>query len=457
MIEERPYQRDLIDRTRESLRRHRSVLVQSPTGSGKTVLSAKMIGGAQSHEHRSYFICHRQELIEQTAKTFTEVGIPFGYIASGYPTDPYQNTQICSINTLVSRIDNIKHPKLAIWDEAHHVAAGGWSRVHDKWSGTYHVGLTATPERLDGKGLGTWFKDIILGPSVADLIKEGYLSDYKIFAPGKPDLTDVHTRMGDYKTGELADVMDNGTITGDAIGHYLRLARGKRAAVFCVSVKHSEHVAAQFRAAGVMAVHVDGKMRRQDRRAAIEGFRKGEIEVITNVEIINEGFDLPAIEAGILLRPTQSLSLFLQQVGRALRPGKEFAIILDHAGNAARHGLPDDEREWTLEDKVRSRKKGEAKEVAIRECPKCYAVHRPHPTCPNCGFVYEIQYREVEVQEGNLVQLDKEKLRRKRYREQSTCTSKDDLVALAKARGYKNPHGWAYYILASRGKKGRRA
>lgn len=457
MIEPRPFQTDIIDRTRAALRKHRSVLIQSPTGSGKTVLSAVMIGNAARKGVRSFFVCHRQELLEQTSKTFRDVGIPHGFIAAGYPVNPYQDVQICSVGTLSSRLDKIEQPGLVIWDEAHHVAARGWSKIHDRYSSAYHVGLTATPERLDGKGLGAWFEDIIRGPSVAQLIKDGYLSDYKIFAPGKPDLTGVHKRLGDWQVGELATVMDKGTITGDAIGHYLRLARGKRAVAFCVSIEHSLHVAAQFRAAGVRALHIDGKMKRVDRRRAIEMFRSGEIEVMSNVEIVNEGFDLPAMEAAILLRPTQSLALHLQQVGRVLRPGKDYALILDHAGNTVQHGLPDDEREWTLADRERKKKGANAEPaMSVRECPKCYFVHRPHPTCPNCGHVYKPQGREVEVQEGTLVELDKERMRRNRYKEQSQCTDRESLVELAKRRGYKNPNGWAHYIMAARGNKRRR-
>ncbi len=455
MIRLRPYQEDIIDRARKSLMAHKSILIQAPTGSGKTVLSARMIGTAAERGFRSYFICHRQELLDQTEETFKEVGISFGFIAAGRRPDPYPNVQLCSVGTLISRLDRIPMPKFCIWDEAHHVAARGWAGVHGRYKDSFHVGLTATPERLDGKGLGAWFKDIVSGPSMASLIQDGWLSDYKIFAPAKPDLTGVHKRMGDYQTSELAEVMEAGTITGDAISHYLQLARGKRAAVFCVSIKHSKHVAEQFKAAGVIAVHIDGKMNRFDRKMAIDGFRSGRIEVICNVEIINEGFDLPAIEVAILLRPTQSLALYLQQVGRSLRSGKKFALILDHAGNAARHGLPDDEREWSLEGAKKRRESKAEKEVSIRECPQCYHVHAPLPVCPECGFVYQIQYREVEVVDGQLVELDKERLRRKRYREQSACKDKEDLVSLAHARGYSNPHGWAYYVMKSREKRRR--
>lgn len=449
MLTLRPYQIETIDKTRALLRQHNSVLIQSPTASGKTILSAKMLGKAAERGKRSFFICHRIELIEQTSEKFRAAGIPHGFIAAGMRPNPFQPVQICSINTLKSRVDKIKPPDFCIWDEAHHVAAGGWAKIHARYSNAKHVGLTATPERLDSKGLGEWFSAMVEGPSVAWLIKEGYLSDYKIYAPSTPDLTGVHKRMGDYAKGELSEAMDKNYITGCAIQHYQRLAPGKRAVVFCVSVKHSMRVAEQFRAAGIMAVHIDGKSKREDRRAAIQGFRAGTIQVISNVEIINEGFDLPEIEVGILLRPTYSLAFYLQMVGRILRRGKPYAIILDHANLAMRHGLPDDEREWTLEGRKHS-KASQKPEVSVRQCPDCFHVHKIAAVCPECGKVYEVVGRLPEQVEGELVEMDKAKLRQRAKYEQGKARTLDELVALGKRRGYASPHGWAAFVYTSR-------
>lgn len=441
----------MINQARLLLREHNSVLVQSPTGSGKTALSAYMVGGAIKKGMRSFFICHRIELIEQTAKTFDLVGIPYGIIAAGISPNPFQPVQICSIDTLKSRVDKIAPPDFCVWDEAHHNIAAGWAKVHDRYSNAKHIGLTATPERLDGKGLKKNFSAMVKGPTVQWLIENGWLSDYKAFAPNKPDLGAVHTTMGDYDKKELALVMDTNTITGDAITHYQRLARDKRAVAFCVNIKHSTNVAAQFRNAGIMAVHIDGTMRRQDRKAAIDAFRAGTIKVICNVNLIGEGFDLPAIESAILLRPTQSLSLYLQYVGRALRPGKPHAIILDHAGNILRHGLPDDERDWSLEGHNRKKsKKTDEVNVSIRQCPKCFFVHKPEPKCPQCGHIYVSENNLPEVTEGELVEINKDEVRRKRFTEQSYAKTLDQLVALGKARGYKNAYKWAAYIITAR-------
>jgi len=451
-----PYQRDIIRDTRLALREHNSVLIQAPTGSGKTVLSAEMLGKASYKGKRSFFICHRAELIEQSSKTFEKVGIPHGFIANGYAPDPWQPVQICSIDTLKNRYNKIQPPDLCIWDESHHLAAAGWAKVHGAYDKAKHVGLTATPERLDGKGLGDWFSHMIKGPSVSWLIESGFLADYKAFAPSIPDLTGVHKRMGDYKHDELEQVMDNNVISGNAISHYLDLVPGKPAVAFCVSIKHSEHVAERFRQAGVMAVHIDGKMNKHDRKIAIDSFRKGDIKVLCNVDIVGEGFDLPSLTASILLRPTQSLALYLQQVGRALRTdtGKDNAYILDHAGNIMKHGLPDEEREWSLDSKKRTgKKKDSEREEPIKVCEKCFGVHAPSPQCPYCGHVYEVKGREIEETDAKLQEIDKAQLKRQRAMEQSQAQSVDDLVVLGQARGYKNPHGWAAYVYAARKSK----
>lgn len=455
----RDYQVKIIDRTREHLRTVRSVLIQSPTGSGKTALTASMLGTAAQRGHRSFFTVHRAELIEQSAETFQAVGIPYGIIAAGYRPNPLAPVQIASIDTLKNRLDRVTPPALIVTDEAHHSAAAGWSRILAAFPNAKSVGLTATPWRLDGTGLGDWYDRMVRGPSVRWLIEQGHLSGYRAFAPSHPDLGNVHTRGGDYIQTELEGVMGASAIVGDAVAHYRRLASGKRAVAFCCSVRHSQHVAAQFRAAGYVAHHLDGTTARDERRAAIKAFREGHINVLTNVDLFGEGFDLPAIEASILLRPTKSLALYLQQVGRALRPfpGKTHALILDHANNIATHGLPDEDRDWTLEDRER-RKKGDSEpNFAVRQCPQCYATHRPAPVCPHCGKVYDAAGRKVEELDGELREVDPEVARRARAREQASASTLDDLVRLATQRGYKNPEGWAAHVWSARQAKGRAA
>ena len=455
----RPYQQYIILQARHLIRQGaRSILIQSPTGSGKTALTAHMLGTSSSKGIQSFFICHRVELIRQSMQTFDAVGIPFGVEAAGFPPDRRQLVQICSIQSLARRLDKVKTPKLIVWDECTHIASKSWAAVHKHYSDAIHIGLTATPQRLDGKGLGDWFTHMVQGPSVSELIKQGYLSPYKAYAPSTVDTSGLHIRMGDYAKDELAKVMDKPTITGDAVSHYKKLAMGKRAIVFCASIDHSHHVVSQFRAAGIPSEHVDGETDRHVRAEAMKRFQQGQTWVISNVDLFSEGVDVPAMEAVIMLRPTASLSLCLQQMGRGLRPSEgKTAIILDHVGNLHRHGLPDDDREWTLEGRGKS-KQGQSA-TPVRTCPKCFAVVKAAVTkCQYCGYVFEVEGREVEEREGELVEVDPEQLRRERLREQGQVKGFDELVALGKKRGYRHAYAWAKNVMQARqAKQARRA
>lgn len=447
----RPYQDALISQARELIRAGESrILLQAPTGAGKTALCAHMLGTAAARGMQSWFVVHRRELIRQSSRTFRAVGIPHGIVAAGFHGDGLQPVQICSVQTLAQRHGRMRRPKLIVWDECHHVAAASWARIHEAYPDAIHIGLSATPERLDGTGLAAWFGNLVMGPSVAWLIEQGYLARYRLFAPSRPDLAGVHTRMGDFVRGEAAAAMDKPSITGDAVAHYRKLAAGKRAVVFATSVEHSQHVVAQFRAAGFAAEHVDGETDPRERDAALKRFEAGQTQILSNVELFGEGVDIPGIEVAILLRPTQSLSLYLQQVGRALRPapGKAEAIILDHAGNALRHGLPDDERSWSLDGTKAKRKARDPDDVPVKQCPACFAVVRIQTQRCACGHLWVPKGREVEQQAGDLVEVDPSLLRRDRRREQAGARTLEELMAIAKARGYRP--GWALKVFHAR-------
>ena len=462
----RPYQAELITNTRDSLREVNSVLIQLPTGGGKTAIAAFMAGSAAKRRKRVVFGVHRRELIKQTAETFEKVGIPYGIIASGMTGDHRQPVQIASIQTLANRIDMYPTPDLYVPDEAHHAGAATWAAVIDRYAndGARIAGLSATPERLDGTGLGRWFKRMVHGPSSAWLIENGYLSPYRLFAPSSPDLTGVKRIGGDFNKKDLEEKVGTTAITGNAVAHYRKYAPGKRAMVFCVSIKHSLSVVEQFQAAGYRAAHIDGTSDNRDQ--LIEAFKAGRLQILSSVDLVSEGFDLPAIECAILLRPTQSLSLYLQQVGRALRTfeGKTEAIILDHAGNSIPrseggrgHGLPDDDRDWSLEGRKKKKRskdnEDEDEAVAVRQCPMCFRAHKPAPVCPTCGHEYPTTGRTIKELEGELQEIDRAQQRIEIRREQAAAKTKDELVALGKARGMKNPHGWAAHVLRSRSQK----
>lgn len=456
MIVLRPYQTKMIDEARQAYRAgNRAVLFQLPTGGGKTVTASTVVHGASQKGNVTWWLTHRRELVGQASQTFHNLGIPHGTVQQGWVSNQHANVQVGSIQTMVRRLAELPKPDLMVFDETHHIGAAQWSEIYERFPEARVLGLTATPWRLDGVGLGRWFTHMVNGPTVSELIENGSLSRYRLFAPATPDLSGVGTTAGDYQRGALAKAMDKPAIVGDAIGHYKRLCPGKRAVAFAAGVQNSINIAAQFNEAGIPAEHVDGSMRAEDRDAAVDRFRRGETLILCNADLFGEGFDVPAIEAAILLRPTKSLSLHLQQVGRALRPceGKSEAIILDHAGNSLTHGLPDDEREWDLADREKRRKADKA-EVAIRQCRECFFVYRPSRECPSCGHVPPVQVRELEVIEGTLAEVRKVDARAK-FREQGKAGSLEALIELGRARGYKSPEFWARKVWASR--SGRRA
>lgn len=443
----RPYQESIVSRVRSHMRQgNRSILIQSPTGSGKTVMLAYMVKRAAEKGYSSWFCVHRRELLKQSMETFHEMGIRFGLIASGWDTDPDRKVHICSVQTLARRIGYLRKPMLCIVDECHHITAGSYTKIYRSLPESFHIGLTATPERLDGEGLGKHYQVLVEGPSVRSLIDSGSLSDYKIYAPSTISTDGVRTRMGDFARKDLAAAVRGSKVTGDVIRHYRRLCPGKRAIAFCASVDHSKEVVSRFLGAGIPAAHVDGKTPDAERDQAMDDFKAGRTLVLSNCELFGEGVDVPAIEAAILLRPTQSLGLHLQQVGRSLRPapGKKCAIILDHAGNSERHGLPDDEREWTLEGH-KGQRKAEQSVSKIKSCPACYGCQRPgRDECIYCGHKFEVQARKVAEEDGELVEVDKDALRKERKEEERSAKTLEQLVALGKARGY-HP-GWAFRI-----------
>lgn len=468
----RDYQADLISRARDSLRRHQSILLALPTGAGKSCIGAYMGHGATAKGKRTWFLVHRDFLIEQTLSTFRTVGISCGVIAAGYPYNPFLHVHVVSIQTLARRYPKLTPPDFAIVDECHHAASRTWATII-AWmraAGTRIVGLTATPARLDGKGLNAFFSDMVAGPSVADLIGMGFLSPYRAFAPSRPNLDAVHTRAGDYAKDELDEVMDNKSIVGDIVGHYRRLGyvnhgpdqgRPLRAIYFAVSVRHSQHIAATFNSAGVAARHLDAGSSTVERTRAAIDLSRGTLSVLTNCDLFGEGYDLSA-QAGCdvsiacvgLARPTQSVVLHLQQIGRALRPkdGGAAAIILDHAGNCGRHGLPDTPREWSLQGIDPAVRRQATDTLAVRQCPACFAVHTPRPSCPECGHVYVIEGRQVDEVDGELQEIDPTSvISFERRREQGMARDLTELEEFARRQGYKP--GWARHVWEARQRK----
>lgn len=446
----RDYQERAIAHIRDSFRKgNKRVLLVMPCGSGKTVVFSYVSAGTAKNNKRVLIIAHRRELLKQISNTLKMAGVKHAVLTAGYRGIPKTPVVVASVFTLAKRLKHWPEPSLIVGDECHHFTPDStWGKVVKHFPNAFLLGVTATPERLDGKGLGLMFDDMVIGPSVAELTAQGFLSPADVYAPSRPDLSAVRSRAGDYANNELEGAMDKPSITGSAVTHYTKLAAGKRAVVFCVSVKHAKDVATEFRAAGYNAHHVDGSMAEEERDRVLSEFHAGTVQVLTSCDLISEGFDLPAVEVGILLRPTQSLSMHIQQVGRVVRihPSKTSSLILDHAGNTARHGFIDEHREWVLtEGSVR--KKNEEKVPTARTCPTCYAVHRPMPVCPKCGHVYQAQSRKIQQKEGDLVQVSRSNEASEAAREQDLTRRFRILMAVGRNRQYSHPDKWAFNVI----------
>lgn len=444
----RPYQTALIAQCRASMQRgHRRVLVQSATGSGKTILIAQMLAAIAARGQRAWFCVHRKELLDQSVQTFIEsADIHTGVVAAGFPASPLAPVQVCSVPSLSRRSTTLAAPDFIVWDEAHHVASKTWAALAQAFPQARQIGLTATPQRLDGRGLGPFFDDLIVGPSTADLMAAGYLSRYEFFAPSSVSMTGVHAVAGDYNKRETSAVMQASTVVGDAVSHYQQHGRGGRALVFAWSIEASQAIAQSFREAGINAEHVDGETARGIRHTALARFRSGDVRVLCNVDLFGEGLDVPAVDCVFLLRPTASLGLYLQQVGRGLRPAesKTSVRIFDHVNNWQRHGLPDGARIWTLSGDRAPRRQSEP---MGKRCGVCFGVSRVGAVrCVLCGVAFPVQAREVKRVAGELQAVDVDVLRQLGLAgvgaPAKRPTSLAEWQALGAAKGYKAK--WAF-------------
>jgi superfamily II DNA or RNA helicase len=453
----RPYQAHQYGEVRAVYRDgYRRVLLVAPTGSGKTVVFAHAAARAEARGSIVVIGVHRIELLDQTIEKLRDCGIDCGVIAAGQPENYACRVQVALIPTLVQRIkkrgqfENIAD--LVIADEAHHCVAKTWLATIPKVLSRngYLLGVTATPERLDGRGLGEIFDVMVEGVDYDELYAGGYLVKPVTFAPEfKIDLSSIQQKYGDYDPSQLAAVMMDGRLIGDAIDHYRRLCNGGRALVYCCSIAHSEKTAAAFREVGFSARHVDGNTPAAERRAAAAGLADGTLRVLCNVSLYGEGVDLPALEAIISLRPTRSRAWYRQMCGRVVRPmaGKCQPMILDHAGNVFRLGLFDAPMRWSLNGKRRLAPQSE--DAPVKHCQACGAVNPlAVQVCGNCGEPLVIGGRgPPEEVPGELAAIDNElveKLRQMAFREVCRWAG-GDLARLRQvqiAKGYQP--GWIH-------------
>jgi DNA repair protein RadD len=426
-----------VQAVRDSYARgHRAPLLVSPTGSGKTVMFSRIARGVAAKGKRVTIGVHRIEIVDQISETLRRFGVAHGIIAQGYVEDYRHQVQVASIPTLARRLARVPDPHLVVCDEAHHCTPDSlWGSVLRHYARARRLGVTATPQRLDGQGLGDSFDDLVIGRDVAWLVENRFLSRYAMFAPQQRlDMGGIRSRGGDYAKGELEGRVDKPSITGDAIATYRRVCDGVPFLVRGVSVEHSQHIAATFREAGIACVHLDGKTPRAERREMVRDYRAGVLRGMSNVDLFSEGFDVPGVVAAIDLRPTESLTLAMQFWGRALRmaAGKDRAYLIDHVGNCFNHGTPDMERDWTLDgtDRAKAKEKDED-DVSIRVCRACGAVSLASASaCRDCGTAFAVKARKIEEREGELEEVDQEALKATARAAQAQARTADELRAL---------------------------
>ena len=430
----RPYQEAMLDEVRRAYREgaRRPCLVL-PCGGGKSVIVAEMARLATLRGSRVLFLVHRKELCEQIRRTFADWGVAMPLV------------RVMMVQTAVRRLEKLEKPALIITDENHHCLAASYRRIYDAFPDVPSVGVTATPQRLNGGGLGDVNDRLVEGVSAKWLIEHHYLAPYDYFAPPVADLTGLRSSHGEYAASEIERRMNRQSIHGDVIAHWRRCAEGRKTICYCASRAHSRQTAEAFCRAGIPAAHIDGDTPENVRARTVEAFRRGEITVLANVDLISEGFDVPDCACAVLLRPTKSLTLYIQQSMRPMRyqPGKR-AVILDHVGNYARFGLPDAARVWTLDPKPAG-KRDQA--PPVRQCPQCFATFAPADTCPLCGYRFPARARTVEeIREAALAKIEGFTLR---YDSPTQCRDYAELRAYGRRKGYRP--GWAWHQAKLRG------
>jgi DNA repair protein RadD len=419
------------------------------TGSGKTAVASEVIRLAALKGSTVLFIVHRRELLLQGSRSLREFGVAHGIEAAGFPYTGAA-VRIASVQTLVHRLDKLRRPDLIVLDEGHHATAGSWTRIREKWPTAKILGLSATPCRLDGRGLNEVFDRLVLGPTMKDLIEQGHLCRVEVYAPPiMADLSHLHVVAGDFSKADLKAAVDKPKIVGDAIAHYQKLGKGERALAFCAGLDHSAHICEAFRAAGIAAESIDGTMETDERDAILARFHSGETRVLTSVDLLGEGFDCADATVAIILSPTLSLAKHLQRVGRIMRPAPgKIGIVLDHVGDTERHGLPDADREWTLEG--RRRTQGE-RVPPMSRCPACFSCFPPPAdrVCPMCHADLPVKERAaIESVAGELERVEAKAAKVALRREQGQCRTLEELQALGKRLG--RAPGWAWMVWSGR-------
>lgn len=439
------YQQKAVKEARHQLLlKNKGVLIVMPPGSGKSVVIAEIARLTTLKKNRVLFFVHRQELVRQIKDSFIEQDVDLHYCT------------ILTVGKVANRLDILAKPDLIIVDESQHSRAKTYQKIFNYYSDVPRLGFTGSPWRLSGKGFKDIYSAMVLGPTTKWLIKNKKLAPFTVYGYQLGDKSTLKSgSTGDY-TKKSLDKYTKSIIHGDIVKSWLKFAKDRKTIIYCHSTSFSKEVAQSFRDAGINAVHADAKTPENKRDKIMADFKKGKIKILCNVDLVSEGFNVPDCSCVVLLRPTESLVLYLQQSMRAMRyqPNKH-AIIIDQVGNFERFGLPDTEYKWTLEDRDKHPHRDEGKTVGlqIKTCPDCFAVIKADCVkCPICGHDFSVEIRRIKQkkdQELRAIKAEEFHIDLIAKKKVSELTSMKELALYAKAKKYKN--GWIYHQAKNRG------
>ena len=433
-MELRDYQMDLVNKIKiELMHGKHAICCVLGCGGGKSVIQGTIAANANKKHNRVLFLVHRKELCEQIRNTFTCCGADWDL------------TTVGMVQTFTRHISDLDKPDIIITDECHLSTAKSYTNIYNAFPDALKLGFTATPCRLNQSGLGNVYDALVQGVSTRWLIDNGHLSDYKHYSLQLADTSGLHSKGGEFVSSEVQELMEGKHIYGETVNNWLRIAKGKKTIVYCSSVTSSKETSEHFIEQGITSAHLDGNTSAEIRTDIMQQFRAGEIQVLCNCELFSVGLDVPDCECIILLRPTQSLTLYIQQAMRCMRADKnnpdKIGIIIDHVGYVDRHGFVDDNRSWSLEAKKRKAENL----IKIKECPQCFAVYSAEKVaCPECG--YECHIIKQTSSKKKTVEIDLQEVKRQEdiknaeYAEYQNCKTFSELVEFQKLRKYK--FGW---------------
>lgn len=464
----RPHQSAGVRDIRESLRRgNRRVVYQLPTGGGKTRVIAELCKLAVAKGSHVAVLAPRRELVYQIRDSLAGEGVRCGIIMAGELQGLYHRVHVCSFDTLHARAiqrDKIDLPRadLVLVDEGHLAVADSRRDILDRYDEARHVLFTATPARGDGRGLGEIADDMVLGPSISELVDMGFLLPLRYYAPSEPDLAAVKlNKDGDYQIKGLEKAVNKPTIIGDIVDNWVRIGEGRSTVVFCATRKHSRHVMQEFLRRGITAEHVDGETPLDEREQIFDRVANGVTTVLCNVFVASYGLDIPRLSCAVLARPTKNLTLYLQMIGRVMRPfyGQTDGLVIDHAGAVKENGFADDFIPWSLDgkekikDRIKAQKEAGAEAKEIR-CPNCSYVFKRSHVCPKCGFQVVAPTEALPVHKAELQEVKRtkdESAAERRNRSTPSDVKRDEYAQMLRyAMDKGKAPGWASHTYRAR-------